>query len=279
MCLDMISILKKKMAHMLENLHTNNERQQSRRRFFIYAPPLKGVRKSRRKPPKPPFKGAAAWQNSVYYYWWEYLRRHDGYKQTCLKGGRGKYSALYKDFGDVHNGSFWEWWRHRQELFCEPPPPYARIVVLNDVYEQPNDTVLIQISLEQRLALSLRQIKRQLTDLVKVRSRQKTPSKAKYPVYTKPVLSNLHRCLMIWDAKNQNPHWNNFLIKDYVDGKLSRDDIEIFITSKEEKIKNKIGGSKEDRIDKTYSVSRDLRIAQQYIDNVVLGEFPKRSGR
>ena len=35
------------------------------------------------------------WDNSVYYLWWEFLRRHDGYKETCENGGKGKYAKLY----------------------------------------------------------------------------------------------------------------------------------------------------------------------------------------
>ena len=140
----------------------------SRRRFFIYAPPLKGARPSRRQPPQKPFKEAKAWQTSVYYYWWEYLRRHEGYRRTCENGGKGKYAALYRDFGDVHAGEFWDWWKGHMDLFCEPTPPYARIVVLRDVVDTPPNTVLIQVSLEQRLALTIRQIKRQLKDMVLV---------------------------------------------------------------------------------------------------------------
>lgn len=194
-------------------------------------------------------------------------------------GGKGKYAALYKDFGDVHTGEFWDWWRHRQHLFSEPPPPFAHIVALHDVRDPPPNTLFIQVSLEQRLALTIRQIKRQLKDKVLVRKRDKTPSRAKYPVYTKPVLSNLHRCLMTWDAKKKYPHWNNYLIADFVDGHLTEEQAELFISTDDERMKLQIAGTSDERLPKTYSVSRDLRIAAQYIENVALGEFPKRSGR
>jgi hypothetical protein len=266
------------MEHMKEADLEGMTKPASRRRFFVYAPPLKGSRPSRRKPPQKPFKEAKAWQTSVYYYWWEYLRRHEGYRRTCDNGGKGKYAALYKDFGDVHSGEFWDWWTARQDLFCEPTPPFARIVVLNDVCDPPPNTLFIQVSLEQRLALTIRQIKRQLKDMVLVRKRDKTPSRARYPVYTKPVLSKLHTCLMTWDAKQENPGWNNYLIHDYVTGRRSRDEIELFQNTDDQRVKERIS-EKKYRQPKTYAVSRDLRIAQQYIDNVALGEFPKRSGR
>ena len=251
----------------------------SRRRFFVYASPLKGVRPSKRKPPKPPYKGAPPWKNSVYYYWWEYLRRHKGYARTCQRGGKGAYAKLYGDFGDVHTGTFWQWWTQHQDLFCEPPPPYARIVALSDVRTVPADSVLIQVSLEQRLALTLRQIKRQLSGMVTINKRHKTPSKALYPVHTKPVLSTLHRCLAVWDAKEAHPDWPNFLIKDHVDGVLSAAEIERLIADKDRSGMQRAGGDASQRMEKTYAVSRDYRIAQQYIDNVALGFFPKRSSR
>ena len=66
------------------------------------------------------------WNNSVYYLWWEFLRRHEGYKETCENGGKGKYEKLYADFGNVHEGTFREWWTKDDRgarLFAEPPLP------------------------------------------------------------------------------------------------------------------------------------------------------------
>jgi hypothetical protein len=59
---------------------------------------------------------------SIYYWWWEFLRRHEGYKQTCEGRGEGQYATLFTDFGDVHAADFREWWnRYGAELFAEPP--------------------------------------------------------------------------------------------------------------------------------------------------------------
>lgn len=109
----------------------DTQRYRAGRRFFVYAPPLKGVRPSKRKPPNPPYKGAPAWKCSVYYYWWEYLRRHEGYRQCCAKGGKGEYAKLYADFGDVHaHDDFWLWWSKEghSELFCEPTARKIRVL-------------------------------------------------------------------------------------------------------------------------------------------------------
>ena len=108
-------------------------------KFFIHAPPFKG-RRSRKTGEflskrlariQPPFWDAEPWQCSIYYFWWEFLRRHEGYRDCCERGGAGKYKNLYSDFGDVHaydTKDFWKWWSEKieanltrgQYLFAEP---------------------------------------------------------------------------------------------------------------------------------------------------------------
>ncbi len=51
------------------------------------------------------------WKGTVYYQWWDYLRAHDGYKETCEAGGKGKFADLYEDFGDIHTMDFPKWWK------------------------------------------------------------------------------------------------------------------------------------------------------------------------
>lgn len=247
--------------------------------FFIYAPPVKGVRPSRRKPPKPAFRGAKAWQNSVYYFWWEFLRRHEGYRATCRAGGKGRYGDLYRDFGDVTQPDFWGWWTTHANLFAEPPPPHVQIVVLNDAYESKPDSVIVEIPLNQRLSLSVRQLKRMIGDQIQAPARSRSVSRAPYPVHTKPVLSNLYLTLRVWDLKQSHPKWPNYLIKDVADGHLSEAEAERLTDEKDRRKRLLMAGSSDERIQKTLAVSRLLRIAQQYIDNVALGEFPKRNTR
>jgi len=57
-----------------------------------------------------------------YYWWYEYLKRHDEYRLCCKQKGRGQFNKLYKDFGNVHNQSFDEWWERHQGLFEKPEP-------------------------------------------------------------------------------------------------------------------------------------------------------------
>jgi hypothetical protein len=74
-------------------------------RHFAFGHPLFRQKKSELGVP---------WEDSVYYIWWEFLRRHDGYKKTCDNGGEGEYAKLYADFGNVHEGTFTEWWTRDQ---------------------------------------------------------------------------------------------------------------------------------------------------------------------
>ena len=63
-------------------------------------------------------------QRSPYYWWWAYLRRNEDYLKTCELGGRGRFEAIYSDFGDVRDDDFRKWWREDDRgarLFGERP--------------------------------------------------------------------------------------------------------------------------------------------------------------
>jgi hypothetical protein len=247
-----------------------------RARFFIYAPPLKGVRQSRRKEPNPPFGGAERWQWSVYYYWWEYLRRHDGYRATCERGGKGRYAKLYADFGDVHSGDFWNWWTAHEHLFCEPSPRLVQVVCPTD--KAPAGTLLLAIPVENKATLSLKQVKALLADSVG-KPKTKPESRALYPVCTKPVLSTLHQHLVVWDAKRANPNLSDAEIADLIALPINHKvDGETLATLRARDLPTRqLEAALRRR--KQLAIQRHLRIAKQYIDNVALGKFPLRSYR
>ena len=143
-------------------------RHKSGKKFFVYAPPFYGRRSratgellsARARRIEPAFVGAETWQNSVYYFWWEFLRRHDGYKRCCERGGQGAYSQLYADFGNVHvfeTANFWKWWSERvsatqtrgEMLFAEPTA--RSLEVLNGAsVDKAADTLVVAVPLEVR---------------------------------------------------------------------------------------------------------------------------------
>ncbi|MDC0444853.1 hypothetical protein OAM78_05960 [Alphaproteobacteria bacterium] len=110
-------------------------------------------------------------------------------------------------------------------------------------------------------------------------ARKKTQSLAKYPVATKPVLRTLHEHLLVWDAKQQNPTAHDSELADIagisvnavVNGETIAELQAEYLPTRdlERVIKRR----------KQLAVQRHLRIAEQYIANVALEEFPKRKAR
>jgi len=92
------------------------------KRHFAYQHPTFGTKN---KPNTPSY-----WQRSVYYWWFEYLKRNEGYRDTCKMHGVGNYAELYTLFGDVHANDFKAWWTESGrgvKLFAEPVASYELI--------------------------------------------------------------------------------------------------------------------------------------------------------
>lgn len=221
-----------------------------------------------------------------------------------MNNGNGAYSEPFITFGDVHSLNFADWWAEHFWLFEEKRPvrrikqmpaldPRGHALDSEKLYLEvdltaPPSQLFKELRAEvwhQRMAASERRQRhvaarsqkhgRAEADVsIKVKK-----STAHYPVETKPVLSALHEHLLVWDARQANPDTDDAKIADLagirvnqvVDGetlasrkllKLPTDDIEKVLRRR-----------------KQLAVQRHLRIARQYIDNVVLGQFPKRDGR
>lgn len=270
------------------NTADDTNRYKVGKRFFVYAPPLKGVRPSKRKPPNPPYKGAPAWKCSVYYYWWEYLRRHEGYRQCCLKGGKGKYAKLYSDFGNVHaHDDFWRWWSKEahSELFCEPTARKIRVLDENSRFEPTlsADTLTLELPLEVRTAYLIARIRTVLKEHEAQAKAAKRVSRARYPVATKPVLTSLHQHLTVYDAYKANPKLKLYELYDMVER-----DAGLYVS---ERVDGETVAELR-KLDLPYNdvlrvvrqrkanlVRRHIRIAEQYIAAVGRGVFPYRKGR
>jgi hypothetical protein len=249
----------------------------NRRLHFAYAWPLKSWPEPEKFRVTPPFQKAAPWQCSVYYYWWEYLRRHDGYRRTCDTGGKGKYAKLYEDFGNVHEGEFWPWWRSHSWLFAEPA--IRQVVMANDGERGDERTLILRVPLETKLSLLTGQFKRLVKPQLERAARTKWASGARYPVATKPVLTTLHEHLMVWDAKKKHPEIKDAELADLVGLRINH------VVNGDTVASLKISRLSTDAIEqkiyrrKQLAVQRHLRIAEQYIENVALGRFPYREGR
>jgi hypothetical protein len=160
-------------------------------------------------------KAESAWKSSVYYWWWEYLRRNAGYQRCCDQNGKGKYAALYKDFGDVHAVDFKTWWNEGNRggvLFAEPA---AEILFGELTYEEvrqldewSKDAIMIvRIPLTQ----SKRHLAKRFNTLLKRRhsgergKRLLTRSAAIYPLAAQFRIDSLKASLAAYDMRKGDP--------------------------------------------------------------------------
>lgn len=216
------------------------------------------------------------WEESPYYLWWEFLRRHDGYRRTCLKGGGGKYGALYKDFGDVHSCSFKEWWTQDgrgAHLFAEPPSPVGVVALSDeevlDLIKTGRDdrTLLVAIPLDYRRRTLTKALKSILESHQgrKRGEKQVNRSRALYPLAHAPDAAALKTTLQCYDLRTQNPSMPLWQIAQTV-GVSTR------LTQSE--LAGKGGHVADKKASMTAGVSRKLKHAQAIIEAVAKGIFP-----
>ncbi len=230
---------------------------------FRFAPPFVERDSFGRKAPKLPFAGANEWQNSVYYFWWAYLRFHEGYCRTCAQDGRGAFRKLYADFGNVHKGTFRQWWKtHGVELFAEPRTERARIMTADEASRIATDHLLIVVPVDRKYRTLMRHIGLELRPALKLAKEGRPLSRAKYKISGKPVLHALHTHLRVWRIRQKNPN-------------LKLHEIAV-------KAGLGVGGANNPNDPKRALATlarRHITIAEEYIESAASTEFPRRKGR
>lgn len=173
-------------------------------RKFAFQHPLFGRSKAE--------KQKEQYKNSVYYLWWEFLRRNDDYKKCCERGGTGKLSALYNDFGDVHKSDFKKWWTTDEKgalLFAERVVDF-NVKVINSSDELHSSDLLMNVQIP--LNLPKRFIIKEFNKLLKKYHqgrrgiRTNKHSTALYPITGHVDIAALQKCLQVFDMKAQNPN-------------------------------------------------------------------------
>jgi hypothetical protein len=219
------------------------------------------------------------WENSIYYLWWEFLRRNSDYQTTCENGGKGEYAELYADFGNVHEGTFREWWTKDDRgarLFAEPPLPLSvkaltpdKIAALPKGWDSGSLLVMIPLSLPKRF------IEKKLGKLLarhhKRKKGQKTykESRAPYPIGTTFRVASLKKLLDLYDLHQLQP--------DLKEWELAQK-LRLGTTLNKDELEGERGRANPTAVEKkknlSVAVSKKLRDAKSIIKGVGRGKFP-----
>ena len=223
------------------------------------------------RPPR--FGGSMAGiKNSPYYWWWEFLRRNDRYIKCCKSGGKGTYSSLYRDFGDVRSNNFERWWRERGEsLFSETSAPVTMGVV-TDVKQLQEMDLRNCITIVLPLTVSKRDLKKRFGKiLMRVHQGHRGgnrfgQSTALYQLAAKPVVKTLETTLKVYDLARDHPDWPLWKI-----GRAARVSPEHAVYSNQP-----MSHQRDARNALAQKTSRYLKDARAYVNNTVKGNFPKK---
>ena len=238
------------------------------RRHFTFKHPLFRAQKT---------ATGVKWQDSIYYLWWEWLRRHEGYRQTCEDDGVGKYGKLYADFGDVHGVDFKTWWNTGERgarLFAEPGVVVtvselssADIFKMKDSWDDAS-----QIIIAIPLAFPKRAIIKRIREILKKRHVRKRgqrlmkESKALYPISAQFNFHSLKTALDVYDLHSQKRGLKQWEIAQ---------ELRFTTTLKENELgKRGSAGATDKKAAMSVAVSRKLAQAKRIIDGVGRGQFP-----
>lgn len=214
---------------------------------------------------------------SVYYWWWEFLKRHEGYKRCCERGGAGKYANLYADWGNIYDYStndFWDWWstsvsvdgvviKRGEYLFGETAMrrPSVATEIATDV-----QTLTVNLPLEVRTKTLMRTMREFLKQHKKQVQVARSISTAKYPYINNIRTPTLHRVLRAYDI---HQHYGKTMTQ-YEKYRQTTGQ------SLVEKHSHTDLPTMESKRRETMEFRRMLTMAEDYIYFAGLGEFPKR---
>jgi len=253
------------------------ERELAAYRNFPYAPPYYPGAPYRAKLPQPPYEGAEEWKCSVYYYWWEYLRRNEQYRETCQAGGEGQHALLYRWFGNVHEGDFHDWWWSHYHLFTFVSE--SQSIVLSKRFHLESDGVFLHVGYARSKSEMIASAREQIMRIPQREINIELQKSIRFKPVARPVLKSLHQHLLAWDAKIESSGTDDADICDIAEIEVSLPyELDEIASLKAIGLKV-VDLEKANRRAKQLAVQRHLRIAKQYIENVVLGEFPKRDHR
>lgn len=219
-----------------------------------------------------PYRDAEPYKASIYYWWWAFLMRNADYQRTCATSGQGELAGLYQDFGDIFESDFLTWWQCHQGLFAE------KSALIEQLGADPlNSTLLYHIDPKRPLSQIQEEIKalHMHAHAIMPVAPPKQTSSAKYPIYTNVSAHTLHKVLTVWDLRRAHPDTSAYDL-----GVLAGFKANILAPPKYGETRTRAAikadaHNKQARTSIANRTNRYLRTAEQYIDNVGRGEFPK----
>ena len=155
--------------------------------------------------------GGVWYEDCIYYWWFKFLQLSEGYKKTCLsKTNKDKKKlAVYRDFGDVFEPTFQQWWKLKgNELFGveRNMKVYQSDKAIND---DNNITITIPLSLPKRtLTKELKKIINKYHKAKRGRADIKSRLKARYNP-TNDRISALKKLYRFMEMKMKMPYDKN----------------------------------------------------------------------
>jgi len=233
------------------------------KRHFPYQHPVFGTE---RKP-----RAEFAWKESVYYWWFEYLRRNQDYLKTCECLGRTGMVALYKDFGEVRDVTFKEWWTsdgRGARLFAEPVAVQnVRVLAVSDAVPDIDKAITISFPLDLPKGFLVKSLQ---AILKKQHSGKRGIQNAKssvaiYKLSGQPFIKALESALKVYDYKQQNPSLKLWEIGNQIPGLFEASKITAKDAPGEISDKKRVLAA---------SVSRYLKQTSKSIEDAGRGIFP-----
>lgn len=221
------------------------------------------------------------WNQSAYYFWWQFLRVHEGYAETCRRGGKGAYAKLYADFGNVHDVEFKDWWRGQvgEEtrgvyLFSEPLAP-TTVKALNrdeilEIIDAGVDDQVLLVAIP--MSYSRRVISKRLAQVIRENhgrgrgQKRLSESRARYKLLSIPDIDSLEKVLNCFTLRKEHPKMPLWEIARLARVGQRISDAELAGSDKR--------GISSVKAALTAAASRKLRHAELIIEGVGRGQFP-----
>ena len=210
------------------------------------------------------------------------MQHHEGYKLCCEKRGTGTYARLYKNFGNIHESSFDDWWRENgAQVFAEPQTMFrTQLVSPRDVRELvklKEQPLLVLIPKDAPKTLILKRVREILKEFHPNKPGKKTSaeSNALYKVHQHFVIVSLWKMLTAYELRKNYPQVPLWDIGMRLNRAASDWENDIKIDWKE---RMAIPIAKPDAAEMatlTSATSRMKKKAQKAIENTGKGKFPK----